>query len=409
MPRLPVLAFALLAFMATTPAIWGQQTVTVGGAVVTIAPGWQQTKGDGGVVLKPGDGAAGCTFTLAGGAAAAGTLKDKLAAEWKGFEAVGRIVADDGGKIDGAGGAVEIAGRSGSVETAQHVTLQVWLMVARANGRDEIMIFIANTPEGFTTYGPAVTAMINGTKFVALETGRASEGRLFWRRAGEDQHAAGVLDISGGRRGVSGISVWRAGAHGCRFGKEASRCEFWHVSHGGKDVVVTMKNAKDPIRFLDTDGAWAASVTRPFEDRRQMSAGSWTTWTNDVATTLVIARAKDTVGMKLAGAYRLDVSNLKYAPKPIPAIQFAADGTFSEDGAMHEVDAGTPLPDQGWKATTLPAAGGRGKYVIAHNTLDLTYADGTKYSVAFLATEAELAKALPERIYLGDKTLVLVH
>src|SRR5437016_1082374 len=95
------------------------ETIAVGGALVTIPDGWKQTVNkDDTVVLTPADlpTGVGCTFTLLGGETFDGSVKDRLTSEWKGFEELGRVLTDDGGKIDGEGKPVETAGRSGTIE-----------------------------------------------------------------------------------------------------------------------------------------------------------------------------------------------------------------------------------------------------------------------------------------------------
>jgi hypothetical protein len=150
-------------------------------------------------------------------------------------------------------------------------------------------------------------------------------------------------------------------------------------------------------------------VTRPFQDRRSSPRGNTiATWTDQVPTTLRISRVQPCDGLKLSGTYRLDATELKYAPKPIPSIRFKADGTFTEDGLVHEVDPGTPKGVRGRNPTAMPAEGGRGKYSIAKNTLELTYQDGAKLSLTFLATDAELAKAKPQAVILHHSRLLLV-
>ncbi|MDB5301555.1 MAG: hypothetical protein JWO87_3218 [Phycisphaerales bacterium] len=174
------LSFPLLLglFIAlNTPTLRGDETVTVGGAVVPVAKGWTQTTKDGTVVLAPPDLPQGvaCTFTLLGGETFDGSLEDRLNAEWKEFQQLGRMTADDGGKINGAGTAVAIAGRSGFLEMKQGVNLNVWLLIVSTNGRIERMVFITSTPELFTQYGPAVTGMINGTKYVVPKAGEPAK------------------------------------------------------------------------------------------------------------------------------------------------------------------------------------------------------------------------------------------
>jgi hypothetical protein len=174
------LSFPLLLglFIAlNTPTLRGDETVTVGGAVVPVAKGWTQTTKDGTVVLAPPDLPQGvaCTFTLLGGETFDGPLEDRLTAEWKEFQQLGRMVSDDGGKITGAGAAVVTAGRSGTIEMKQGVNVNVWLLVISTNGRIERMVFVTTTPEAFTKYGRAVAGMINGTKYVVPKAGEPAK------------------------------------------------------------------------------------------------------------------------------------------------------------------------------------------------------------------------------------------
>ena len=167
--RLPaLLLITLLGFLFTAVDARAGETVTVGGAVVPIAEGWTQKVTDNGLVLTPPSLPPGvvCSFTLLGGEVFEGSVKDRLATEWKGFEAVGRMVTDNGTVIDGAGRPVEIASRSGMVETDRKVTIHIWLVIARTNGRVEKSVFVPTTQEAFAKYIPAVSTMINGTKYV---------------------------------------------------------------------------------------------------------------------------------------------------------------------------------------------------------------------------------------------------
>jgi hypothetical protein len=56
----------------------------------------------------------------------------------------------------------------------------------------------------------------------------------------------------------------------------------------------------------------------------------------------------------------------------------------------------------------MPAEGGRGKYSIAKNTLELTYQDGSKLGLTFIIAAAELAKARPQAIVMHGRKLLLM-
>lgn len=165
MKRTPALLVGLLLILTQTCSA---ETVTVGGAVVPVPAGWTRTVRDGTVVLSPPNLPRGvaCTFTLLGGEPFTGSLNDRLTEEWKEFQALGRMVTDDGGKLTGAGGPVVTAGRSGQIEMKQGVNVYVWMLVISANGRIERMVYVTTTPEAFQQYGQAVSTMINGTRYV---------------------------------------------------------------------------------------------------------------------------------------------------------------------------------------------------------------------------------------------------
>src|SRR2546423_6871795 len=161
---LPVLCIAI-----TLPSR-ADETITQGGAVVPVAKGWAQVQAtqEDTVVLSPSDLDKGvvCTFTLLGGEIFSGSLQDRLTSEWKEFEKLGRMVTDTGGKVDGAGNPIAIAGRSAQIEMKNGANVFVWLVLVTANGRIERMVFVTTTGESFQRYGKDVSAMINGTKYV---------------------------------------------------------------------------------------------------------------------------------------------------------------------------------------------------------------------------------------------------
>ena len=95
-----------LALISTVP-MRAEETVTVDGAIITIADGWKRVDKDEVVVLTPRELPDGviCTLTLLGGDPFKGSVKDQMALEWKGFEALGTManewVADIGSAAHG--------------------------------------------------------------------------------------------------------------------------------------------------------------------------------------------------------------------------------------------------------------------------------------------------------------------
>lgn len=175
--RVPMrLLFGLLIAMSATMLHAGE-TVTVGGAVVPIPAGWTQSAQDNGVVLSPPDLPQGvvCTFTLLGGETFDGVLIDRLRAEWKEFEKLGRVIEDDGGKVSGTGGPIVTASHSGRIEIKQGVEVSVWVLITSANGRIERMVYVTTGPETFAKYGGSVAAMINGIKYIVPKAGAPVE------------------------------------------------------------------------------------------------------------------------------------------------------------------------------------------------------------------------------------------
>lgn len=175
----PLLPFLTL-LLALAPPLLAQQTVTVGGAVFPVAKGWTQSaQTDGSVVLAPPDLPKGVvvTLTLLGGEPSDGSLdalKNRLNADWKEFQAIGPMVADDGGKITNAGGAVVMDARFALLKTPQGVNLCVWLVMLSTNKRIERMVFITTTPEAFDKYGDAVTTMINAATYITPKPAAAA-------------------------------------------------------------------------------------------------------------------------------------------------------------------------------------------------------------------------------------------
>jgi hypothetical protein len=410
MPLRRLALFGLL-LAATTEPLRAEETVTVGGAVVTVPDGWKHAEKDDTVVLTPGDlpQGVGCTFTLLGGGPYLGVLKDRLDAEWKEFQQLGPVTEDDGGKLNGAGNALETASRAGTIEMKPGARIHVWLLLAHTNDRIEQMVFVATTPDAFQKYAPAVAGMFNGIRYVVPKPPEPLEGVCFgFSQVKTDTRAECWIFLPDG-------VVFRGFPMGGPAQMDLAALRKWDPnSFGeyraeGEEVVVTMKGEKEPTRFTPSKGAWAAPVTRPFQDRRSSPRGNTiATWTDQVPTTLRISRVQPCNGLKLSGTYRLDATELKYAPKPIPSIRFKADGSFTEDGLVHEVDPGTPKGVRGRNPTAMPAEGGRGKYSIAKNTLELTYQGGSKLTLTFLATDAELAKARPQTIFVHHSKLLLV-
>ena len=146
-----------------------EETVTVGGMTLPVAKGWTRSVKDQTTVLTRADvpNGSACALTLLGGEVFTGSLRDRLDAEWKDFESIGKVQDDDRGKITGAGNPVVVAGRSGRIELKTGPTVQVWLIIVAANGRIERMVFVASSAELYTRHGAAVAGMLNAAKFAA--------------------------------------------------------------------------------------------------------------------------------------------------------------------------------------------------------------------------------------------------
>ena len=387
------------------------ETVTVDGAVVTIAQDWKQTAIDDTVILTPSDLPAGmaCTFTLLGGEAFDGSLGDRLASEWKEFEQLGSVLSDDKGNISGVGNPVEIAGRAGVIQVKPGVAVHVWLIIAGANHRIERMVFVTNSPEAFAKYGPAVTGMINGIKYVVPPPPKPLAGVCFGfaQVKTATQFECWIFLPDG--VAYTGFPIGGPANMDLDFQRKRRTGEFGEYRTEGNQVLVTMKDKANPIRFAPVKSAWAASVTRPFQDRRSGVRGNTlATWTDQVPTTLRITQADPCDGLKLSATYRLDALELSFKPKPIPTIKFTADGEFSEDGLIRIADPGTFKEGGGVIPSAMPPEGGRGKYAIAKNTLNLIYQDGTKLSLTFFVTADDLAKSTSQTIFMHRSKLLLV-
>src|SRR5205085_10194052 len=92
-----VIALLALSLLAPPTLADAPETVIVGGLVVTVPANWTQKRTELGLVLKPNEFALrdDCAFTLLGGEAFDGSLKDRLAEEWAGFEKLGTLRDDD--------------------------------------------------------------------------------------------------------------------------------------------------------------------------------------------------------------------------------------------------------------------------------------------------------------------------
>lgn len=161
-----IICVALLATAVTHAA----ETVTVGGAAVTIAKGWVRNDAGGNVVLTPTDLPPGviCSLTLLGGEPFEGSLRDRLAADWRQLILAGNLKWDDNGRLEGRGTAVPSASRAGTFEHEGGEELHVWLVILQPKDRIERMLFAASTREAFERHVPAVAEMVNGARFVAV-------------------------------------------------------------------------------------------------------------------------------------------------------------------------------------------------------------------------------------------------
>jgi hypothetical protein len=384
------------------------KTVTVGGATVTIPDGWKQTPGEGGtVVLTPENLSQGvtCTYTLLGGEPFDGSLKDRLISEWKEFEKVGRIVYDDGGTLQGGSkpGQATVASRSGTIDTDKAQGVKVWLVITQVNGRIERSVFVTGSADEFTKYGAAVAAMINGTVFIPPKPAEPLRGVCFgFARVKTGTWPECWIFLDDGIV-FHGFPIGGPAHASLEAQARRNPGDLGEYHTAGGEVLVTLKGQKEPTRFTESNGAWVTTVTRQFTDRRQITRFEWTHWTEDVPSPLRIERVGSCDGLRIEGTYRLDALPSKYEPRPIPTIRFTADGKFSEDGLIHDADPGTLD-----KPTIMPATGGRGTYSIGKNTLELSYDNGTKLNLTFLATNAELTRNPPGEVFLHATRLLLV-
>ena len=245
-----LLCFASASLPASADA---PESVRVGGLVVTVPSDWVQKRTETGLVLKPNDFALreDCVFTLLGGEASDGSPKDRLTEEWAGFEKLGTTRQDDGGKVDGAGNAVEVASRSAAIDLKNGNSILVWLLIAKSNGRIERMVFVAVRPEDFTKYAKDVGGMINGMRYVTPKPAEPLEGVCF-----------GIVHVKSNVRAEPWIFLPKGVVfHGFPYGGPAHMDvdamrkkrpkDFGEYRPDGNAVVVTMPGEESPTRFVD--------------------------------------------------------------------------------------------------------------------------------------------------------------
>ena len=107
----------VFSFLAGT-SLRAAETVTVGGALVTIPDGWVRADADGRTVLAPRNLPQGvvCSLTLLGGEAFAGSVMDRLAADWKELASSGKMVWETvGAKVPSTVGPRAIPTRSSPI------------------------------------------------------------------------------------------------------------------------------------------------------------------------------------------------------------------------------------------------------------------------------------------------------
>src|SRR2546423_301637 len=178
--KLSTLTFLAL-MVLVSGALRAEETVTVGWAVVPVPDGWKQEEKDNTLVLTPGDLPAGvtCTFTLLGGDPFDGALKDQMAAEWKGFLALGTMANEVEGPMPSASGAAEILVRGGRIDNPGKNSAYVLLFLAKANQRVEKMILVASTPEAMQKYGHDAGEMVSRATFVQPKAADPLQGGCF--------------------------------------------------------------------------------------------------------------------------------------------------------------------------------------------------------------------------------------
>lgn len=250
----PTCILTALALLAGLCQAAEPTTLTVDGAIVTLAPGWEQSTKDGVVTLTPSDLPAGvaCTFTLLGGEAFDGSLRERLATEWKDFEKLGSVVSDDMGTINGAGSAVELAGRSGIIQIKPGVRVHVWLLIASANHRIERMVFVTTTPETFAKYGAAMTRMINGTKYGAPQSLKPLAGLCFGFAQVKTSTEFECWIFLPEGIAYTGFPVGGPANLNLDFQRKIHNGQFGEYKLDGKDVLVTI--AKNTLNLIFQDG-----------------------------------------------------------------------------------------------------------------------------------------------------------
>ena len=397
-----VVAMAFLLHCGSSRAV---ETVTVGGAVVKIPEGWTQLEKDDTLVLTPPELPAGvaCSLTLLGGEPYHGTVTDQLAAEWKGFQALGTLASESGDSILGAGGLVEIGARSARIDVDAQKSIFVLLYVVKSNQRVDKMVFVSSDFEAFRKYSVVVSEVMAATKYVAPKALEPLSGVCF-----------GFSQVKTDTRPECWIFL-PAGVVYAGFpmgGPATLDLEYQRIRRNGavgvyrtvgEEVVATFGKEKEPTRFSKGKDFWTAPVTRDFQDRYSGRHGNTiAAWTDEVPTTLRITHVDPCDGLKLSSTYRLDKP-----ASPIPSIKFTSNGEFSEDGLIHEVIPMTVKEDGGRVDSGLPAKGGDGKYTIEKNTLNLTYRDGQKISMTFLITNIQLGRSTPRELFLQRSKLLL--
>jgi hypothetical protein len=408
---LPAFILTGLMFLAAICSAAEPTTITVDGAIVTVAPGWVRSTAENSLILTPPNlpAGVGCTFTLLGGETFEGSLRERLDSEWKDVAKLGSVESDDMGKIDGEGKRVQIAGRSGVIQLKPDVQVYVWLVVICANHRIERMIYVTTNREIFAKYAAAVTTMINGTRYVAPKPLKPLTGVClgFAQVKTSTQFECWIFLPDG--VAYTGFPIGGPADLNVDTQRKIRNGQFGEYKIDGKEVLVTMKGKTEPIRFSPAKNTWTAAVTRPFTDRSSGIHGNTVaTWTDDVPTTLRITAADPCDDLKLSATYRLDALEMSFKPKPIPSIKFTAGGEFSDDGLVHFIDPGTLKEGGGTVPSAMPTDGGRGKYTIGKNTLNLTYQDGTKLSLTFFVTAEELAQSTPRVLFAHRSKLLLV-
>lgn len=171
MPRrtIPIRWLATCLSIVTSAAT--AETVATGGMSVTVPDGWARADADGRVSLAPKGLPPGvvCTLTLLGSEAFTGPAADRMAADWKDIGSVGKLAWDDEGKVDGAGGAVQVASRAGTFVTPAKAEVHVWLVNVHTGGRVGRLVFVASTRDAFAKHVAGAGAAVNSVKLVPAD------------------------------------------------------------------------------------------------------------------------------------------------------------------------------------------------------------------------------------------------